>query len=138
MKRFVSFITELEQDWQYMKKPKAQPAVDDYGRPITTPTLPKAEREVEPASKMSSTQQKNISRLQNAPRGTEDAAEYRMRKEYQPKGWINTFPRRVGPSTDPEKEQRSTVDQTVIKRDTQDQMPEINVDEPPPKKRKRI
>lgn len=148
MKSFTTYITELEQDWQYMKKPKKEQltAVDDYGREIKTPTLPKKEpKEVpekdptvyDPDREPRGVINKNWKRLQDAPPGTEDRAEYKLRKKDQPRGEINLLPRRVGPPTDPEKEQNSTVDHQVLKKDTQDQMPEVNVDEPRPKIRKR-
>jgi len=139
MKSFSTYITEFEQDWERMKKPKPQAAVavDDFGRTMNTPNLPKAEREpreVQPPRKTSSTTQKNIGRLENAPRGTEDRAEFKLRKQYQDPNRINMLPRKIGPDTDPEREQYDTLD---TKRDTQDQMPEINVDDRKPKKRMR-
>jgi hypothetical protein len=45
------------------------------------------------------------------------------------------LPRKIGPDPDPEREQYDTLD---TKRDTQDQMPEINVDDRKPKKRLRM
>lgn len=129
-----------------MKKPKQRqiPAVDDYGRVINTPDLPKKVTPstsnkdlfyVDPDKEPKGVMNKNWKRLQDAPPGTEERAEYKMRREY---GSINMLPRRVGPEMNPETEQmKNTVDHSVLKRDTQDQMPEINVDEPPLKKRKR-
>lgn len=150
MKRFFQFIEQTTgEKWDYMKKPNrsipAVPAVDEYGREIKTPTLPKKQpKEVpekdptvyDPDREPRGVINKNWKRLQDAPPGTEDRAEYKMRKEYRPDS-INMLPRRVGPETNPEKEQNDTVDHQVLKKDTQDQMPEINVDEPPQKIRKR-
>lgn len=138
MKRFTSFITELEQDWQYMKKPKPTPqaAVDDLGRTIDTPNLPKAERESLPPHKPFGTTQKNIRRLEDAPQGTEDSAEFKLRKQNQDPGRINMIPRRVGPEANPEREQYDTMD--TRNTNTQDQMPTINVDQAKRKERLRM
>jgi len=136
MKRFTSFITELEQDWQYMKKPKPMPAVDDLGRTINTPDLPKPEREALPPQKPFSTTQKNIRRLEDAPRGTEDSAEFNLRKQYQEPNRINMIPRRIGPENNPDREQYDTMD--TKNTDTQDQMPTINVNQPRRKERLRM
>lgn len=140
MKRFFQFIEQTTgEKWDYMKKPKSV-AVDDYGRTIDIPKIEVEPKEVSGTGQKttSNSMRKNISRLQNAPKGTEDRAEYKMRKEFQPPDEINMLPRRVGPSTDPEKEQNSTVDHQVLKKDTQDQMPEVNVDEPRPKIKRRM
>ena len=131
MKSFTTYITELEQDWQYMKKPKKElTAVDDYGRTIDTPkvtrTANSAVRELpqsgtiqpEPPTYL----QKKIRRLADSPAGTEGRAEYKLRKQHQDQGSINMLPRRVGPETDPEKEQYDTY---TPKKTTQDPMPEI-------------
>ena len=144
MKSFTTYITELEQDWEYMKKPekKFTAAVDDFGRPIDTTkanrTANSAVRELPQTGsyqpKPPSYIQKQIRKLADSPAGTEGRAEYKLRKENQPKGEINMLPRRVGPPTDPEKEQYDTF---TKKYDTQDQMPVINVDMPRAKPRGR-
>lgn len=144
MKSFIRFVEERE-DWDFMKKPKKElTAVDDYGREIKTPTLPKKEPKdppkltnfdaLDPDREPVGVINKNWKRLQDAPPGTEDRAEYKMRKEYQPRGEINMLPRRVGPPTNPEREQYDT---HIKKYDTQDDMPSINADEPKAKIRKR-
>jgi hypothetical protein len=138
MKSFSTYITELEQDWEYMKKPKKQfpAAVDEFGRTINIPTLPKDSIENLPnaVAKGKPFMWKRGEQLRNAPPGTEDAAERKLRSS---SGSLSMLPRKLGPSMNPEKEQNDTVDQMVIKRDTQDD-PEINVDQLPPKKRKRM
>jgi hypothetical protein len=147
MKSFSTYITELEQDWQYMKKPdRSIPAVDDYGRTIDTSkanrTANSAVRELPQTGsvqpKSPSHMQKRINKLADSPAGTEGRAEYNLRRQHsQPKS-INMLPRMTGPETDPEKEQNSTVDHQVLKKDTQDQMPEINVDMPKAKISRRM
>ena len=147
MKRFYQFIEQTTgEKWEYMKKPnRSIAAVDDYGRPIDTTkanrTANSAVRELPQTGsyqpKPPSYIQKQIRKLADSPAGTEGRAEYKLRKENQPKGEINMLPRRVGPPTDPEKEQNSTVDHQVLKKDTRDQMPAINVDVPRAKPRGR-
>lgn len=143
MKRFYQFIEQTTDDkWEYMKKPGSIPAVDDYGRPIDTTkanrTANSAVRELPQTGsyqpKPPSYIQKQIRKLADSPAGTEGRAEYKLRKENQPKGEINMLPRRVGPPTDPEKEQYDT---HINKYDTQDQMPAVNVDMPRAKPRGR-
>ena len=122
-----------------MKKPKKQfpVAVDEFGRTIDVPTLPKAEKDsIEDLPNAPAKQKpfmwRRREQLRNAPPGTEDAAERKLRSS---SGSLSMIPRKLGPSMNPEKEQNDTI--TILKKETQDQMPEINVDEPPPKKRKR-
>lgn len=145
MKSFSTYITEYEQDWQYMKKPdRSIPAVDEFGRTIDTPkvtrTANSAVRELPQTGsvqpKSPSYMQKGINRLANSPAGTEGRAEYNLRRQHSQPGSINMLPRMTGPETDPEREQYDTMD--TYKRDTQDQMPAINVDQPRPKKRLRM
>ena len=144
MKSFTTYITELEQDWEYMKKPdRSIPAVDDYGRTIDTTkanrTANSAVRELPqtgPAQpKPRSHLQKRIDALRDSPAGTEGRAEYNMRRQHSQPNSINMLPRITGPETDPEKEQYDT---HINKYDTQDQMPEINVDMPKAKIRRRM
>lgn len=144
MKRFFQFMEQTTgEKWDFMKKPnRSIPAVDDFGREIKAITLPKKEPKkvpekdptiYDPDREPRDVLNKKWKRLQDAPPGTEDRAEYLMRKEYQPRGEINLLPRRVGPPTNPEREQYDTF---IKKYDTQDQM-DINVDEPKYKIRKR-
>lgn len=142
MKSFIRFVEERE-DWDFMKKPKKElTAVDEFGREIKTPTLPKKEPKnapekdpttYDPDREPKGVINKNWKRLQDAPPGTEDRAEYKLRKQNRPDS-INMLPRRVGPETNPEREQYDT---HINKYDTQDDMPSINVDEPKSKIRKR-
>jgi hypothetical protein len=131
MKSFIKYITELEQDWQYMKKPEKKfTAVDDYGRTIDTTkanrTANSAVRELPQTGSIQpdppSYLQKKIRKLADSPAGTEGRAEYNLRKQHSQPGSINMLPRMTGPETDPEKEQYDTY---TPKKTTQDPMPEI-------------